>query len=369
MYMKGGIWVKGPPPRQGQPPKKAPKIIKHRSQQTPTMSRGSRMDALLAGEARICVYRNLGGLGDILMATPIAKGAKKKYPKCHVTYAVDTKYANGGLLALLENNPYIDEIIDYTLFKREDYDVYGDITRVGLPEEKPYTIPPNRIDLFAQSMGIPLFGDFLPTYIVTEEERQDAFKWMDRNLNGINCKALIAVHTRSNDPKRTWPKQNVMRFVDLARRSGYHCLIFGWGDPRDEWNLAGSTRVFDFPTRKAAAILDQCDVLVCPDSMMLHLGGALSMKMVSIFGAMPPACRINHYQNAVAVVNTQLACLGCIYSQCDKNFMCMQSVTEQQVLQSVEKQLESELKLPGESNKEITDTVSPIKRRVKSFQI
>ena len=110
------------------------------------------------------------------------------------------------------------------------------------------------------------------------------------------------------------------------------------------------------------------DILVCPDSMMLHLAGALNIKTVSLFGSMPPACRINHYPNAVAVVNQQVSCLGCIYASCPNNFYCMSSILPQAVLVAVNLKLKSNLIEPlGDSDDEMIKPGAFVEKRISTF--
>ncbi len=367
MYMKNGVLVKGPPPKI---PSSGPRVITHRSQRTAVANSGRRLDALLQGRARICIKRSLGGLGDIIMATPIARGAKKKYPNSHVTYAVPTEYASGDLVALLENIPYIDEVIDYKLANRDNYDTFTDITRTGLSDEKPYTIPQNRIDLFANAAGIPLFGNPVPVYMMTEEERKWGEDFVKKATGGKKYNGLISIHLGSRDPKRTWPQHRVREFVSIARKAGYFSFIYEWGASPDSWNLAGSERVFDYRIRQAAAIMYATDVLVCPDSMMLHLAGALNMKIVSLFGSMPPACRINHYANAIAVVNQQISCLGCVYASCSNSYYCMSSILPQAVLAAVSHKLRSGIVEPlVDSNEEMIKPGVFVDKRINTFSI
>ncbi|UCG57563.1 MAG: glycosyltransferase family 9 protein [Phycisphaerales bacterium] len=49
----------------------------------------------------------VGGLGDVLMATPALRSLKKSFPSCYVYFA--TGLSNK---AVLRNNPHVDEIID-----------------------------------------------------------------------------------------------------------------------------------------------------------------------------------------------------------------------------------------------------------------
>ena len=54
-------------------------------------------------------------LGDILLTTPVCEALKKKYPEAHISFL---SHPMGKLV--LDNNPYIDEILYYPL-KNKDY--------------------------------------------------------------------------------------------------------------------------------------------------------------------------------------------------------------------------------------------------------
>jgi ADP-heptose:LPS heptosyltransferase len=285
------------------------------------------------------VSNSLGGLGDIIMSTPISRGAKRKYPNCEVTYSVDTEAYSGAFADVLLYNPFIDNIIDYRIAVKDDYHIFSDITRAGLMYEKPSTVFPNRIDLFARSARIPLFGQNLPIYVSTEEEDKWGQEFIEKHIGTKDVKGLIAIHLRSNDPKRTWPKERIRAFINLAQQRGYWIFLFDWLVNSTEWQLARTTQVFDYEVRRAASILKHCDVLVCPDSSMLHLAGALNLKIVSLFGSMPPSSRINHYPNATAVINQKLGCLGCVYSACKFKYYCMSSIQPETVISAVERKL------------------------------
>lgn len=348
MHNKNGILTRGAPPKnvgrqRGTSVKRPQEIIKHRPFATRAKSQAGNIDALLKGGTISIAYgRTMGGLGDIIMMTPIARGAKKKYPNCHVTCFVDTESYNGDLANVLLYNPYIDEIVDYRTIRKDDYHIFSDITKAGLQFELPYTVFPNRIDLFARAAKIPLFGQPTPILVLSEAEEQFGRTFVDNNVGAAKPAGKIAVHIRSNDPKRTWPQANLLKFLNLAHQNNYHCFLFGWHDNPNEWNLPGVTQVFDYNIRHAAAILKECDVLVCPDSSMLHVGGALNMKMVTLFGSMPPACRINHYHNAIAIINQKIPCIGCVYSACNNRFYCMQSIFPEVVLKAVRQKLRDE---------------------------
>jgi len=75
--------------------------------------------------------------------------------------------------------------------------------------------------------------------------------------------------------------------------------------------------------REMAALIQQCDLFVGPDSGPMHLAGALGVPSVVVFGAIPPQARINHYPTHKAVVLEGLRCLGCWYEQCPIKYRCM----------------------------------------------
>ena len=56
-------------------------------------------------EKNFFVLRN-NDLGDVLVATPLLKGLKKAFPDSRVSIGV-----GDWAMPLLENNPYVDEII------------------------------------------------------------------------------------------------------------------------------------------------------------------------------------------------------------------------------------------------------------------
>jgi len=370
-YLKNGVLVNGPPPRnnRGVKSQPGPRVVSHRAQRTAVPSSVRRLDALMQNGPRLCFCRRLGGLGDILMATPIARGAKRKFSNAHVTFAVPTNYADGDLADLLRYNPFIDEVIDHELVNRDEYDAFADITTAGLSDERPDTNFPGRIELFSKYACIPLFGEYLPIYVMTEEEKEWGKNFVKRSLGGKEPRGKIAVHLRSNDPKRTWPAQRVREFLRRAGDKGYHCFLFDWVEDPAQWQFKNTTLVFKYKIRAAAAIMNECDLLVCPDSSLLHLGGALNMRIVGLFGSMPPACRIGHYPNAIAVVNQQISCIGCVYSTCTNNFYCMQSILPETVLTVVEQQLNKEIQTSEAKleDKPPVKSAVKIKKKINTF--
>lgn len=304
----------------------------------------SRLDGLLNNKnPKICVYRRLGGIGDVIMTTPMLKHIKRLMPNCHLVYATDLKYSNAALGDVMRHNPYIDELVSAYDVSAKDFDFFTDVTATGLDREKPGTIPLNRIDMFAQQAGIDISSDPLPTYIISEDEKE----WAERKVKEY-CQPkqrkdifLVGIQMRSNDKRRSWPKEHVIELTKiLTKDKNTRVILFSWED--DKPNLP---QVFMFGTALpyTAAIIDQCDVMVCPDSSLLHVAGALQKKTIAIFGPIPPESRVNYYDNTTALV-AGLPCQYCWYRPtCGQNQMCMKEIPPEAVAKAViEKRNEDE---------------------------
>src|SRR3990167_6848283 len=84
---------------------------------------------------KFLIIRRLGGIGDVLMTTPMLRGLKEKFPRCHITYATNDKYAGGSLFAILQGNPYIDKLITVGESTQSRYDFTVDVTSIDIEAE------------------------------------------------------------------------------------------------------------------------------------------------------------------------------------------------------------------------------------------
>jgi len=283
-------------------------------------NRKIRLDKLIRSERPIiCIKRRLGGIGDVIMTTPLLKAFKNLLPNCHLIYATDLDYANGALGDVIRHNPYVDSLISNAQIDESKYDYSVDVTATGLDREKAGSIPPNRIDMFADEVGISIEADPVPTYIVSEGERDLGIKWIEEKVLKPTEKRddvkIIAIQARSNDARRTWPLKYIGELANLlVQDPTIRVLIFDWGKTGSKWEKTDTIiPVIDEPLPHTAALIEQSDLVICPDSSLLHLAGALSKKIVTIFGPVPPESRINHYTNAQAIT-LGLPCQYCWYS-------------------------------------------------------
>lgn len=294
---------------------------------------------------RVCVVRSKGGIGDVLMTTPLVKSIKLRYPDCHLTYATDKNYAGGALFDILEHNPYIDELIPMHTFNAKNYHFYVDVTPTGLSRERKGMPVPNRIDMFAEAAGIRLV-DPKPTLVLTNKERlwakEMVYKW------GRGKKLTpITVHVSSVDSRRNWPAKYTMELVGRLSKLRPELLFIIFDQhKKGTWGLRKSIDASQYDIRAKAALINESVLFLGPDSGLMHIAGALEKDMVTFFGPTDPDARINHYINAEAVM-ADIQCLKCWYSPCMLNYACMRELRVQKALNKVLDKL-NEKSLPTE---------------------
>lgn len=308
---------------------RAKAMQKRRSRKSPNSKYSQRIDVLnsySAGEKlKICIARSLGGIGDVLMTTPTVRAIKTRFPNSELTYATDPKYANGGLIEILENNPYIDKVVPFNQISRNMFHLYADLTSVGVARERMNYPPVNRIDLFAEFVGIDLF-DPTPVYVPTREEqlwaRQKIQKW-----TGGETKKVITIHISSVDNRRNWPIQNFIELVGKITSSYEDVFVIIFDQhKKGGWGIKNTKVANNFGIRQVAALIDASQLFIGPDSGLMHIAGALEKHMITLFGSTDPTARVNHYINARYLIDDD--CRVCWYNACGRNCMSLISVND-----------------------------------------
>jgi len=149
-------------------------------------------------------------------------------------------------------------------------------------------------------------------------------------------------------PAKCWP---VERFVSLGKAlvehfKDCHILVFGTNkevtvaedicDPlgKKGHNLAGRTSLAE-----AMGLISRLDLLVTNDSGLMHVGAALGIPLVAIFGSTNPVTTGPWSTNSV-IVRHELPCSPCLKRNCPKDFRCLLGIEVEEVLQACLKQIE-----------------------------
>lgn len=147
-------------------------------------------------------------------------------------------------------------------------------------------------------------------------------------------------------PTKMWSWEGYRQVAVHLRGSGYPVVLLG-ADAEvpvaekvarglDVINLAGKTDIAE-----AMLMVSRCRLMVCNDSMALHLASAFRIPTVAIFCSTSPTFGFGPWQNrAIVVQRDDLVCKPCGphgYKRCPNNSMaCMRDLPASRVLRAVD---------------------------------
>lgn len=286
------------------------------------------------GKGKVCIIRRVGGIGDVLMATPSLRELKIRFPNCHLTFAIDMhSTSDNNYLQLLRGASFINKIEDARYVDSSKYDAVVDISSVCFRQENKELNPLNRIDIFAKTIGLNGSFNKLPFYASTKEEREYAQSKM------TNCKNVV-LHTASFELKRSWPINKYLELIQMSKEQDIVFHVFDFNNKLKYWSQESNCRDHsNTSVRKMAAIIEAADLFIGPDSGPMHIAAAVNTPAIVLFGSIPPETRINHYPLHEAIVAKGLKCLGCWYKPCSIGVKCMTDIKAETVYKAMLRRL------------------------------
>jgi len=280
---------------------------------------------------RILITR-LRFIGDIVLTTPVIRSVRAACPDAYIAYMGER-----GAVALLEENPFLDEIIPYDygrpglleqarvgwILKTKRFDLAVDLfgnprsalltrlsgarVRVG-PDKRErgrlYTVrveddgkPKTAVEFhnrYIAAAGIPPVARE-PELFLTADEKRDArsyLRWAcgdGRPLDG--ARPLIGMHPGATWPAKKWLPERFAALADMLRsKLGAHVIITsgpGDGDAVaavERHAVSAPTRLNVLPLRQLAAVIAQCRVFIANDAGPMHIAAALGVPTIGLFG-------------------------------------------------------------------------------------
>ncbi len=319
-------------------------------------------------------------VGDLVMATPVLTDLRNHFPDAEITAMCKAHLAD-----LLKHDAAIDEIFAFSqpaygfLRRAADYNLIGKV-RTGqydlgvlltnsfssawylfqgrVPKRLGYrtrmrsffltdgipwpTKKTHQVDFYKQllePLGIKKSQTAPRLYLTAEESKVAKELLYQRGyvdgapLFGINPGAAYG-------SAKCWPKE---RFRSLALQlldKDPEAFILFFGDavteglvkeivqdlPERVINLAGATDL-----RELMSLIQMCDVLVTNDSGPMHIGAALGVPLVALFGSTDETLT-GPYGQSGSVIRKQVSCAPCFERVCPIDFRCMRGILVEEVV-------------------------------------
>lgn len=276
-------------------------------------------------------------IGDVLVSSIICNNIKKAFPDAQVDYMV---YAS--TVEVLNGNPYIDNIIEFTeehrnsklkfyklikCLKRENYNLVIDsyskleswITVFFLKKsrrisfKKPgrtflYTdvvdfqeIPNSNLGLIIERrlsllnpLNLSIDIEPIPKLYVTDEEKQFADKLFKTNV--IDCtKKTVMISLLGSSENKTFPFAQMSKIIDFIVNQIDANILFNYfpkqiAEAKEIYDACGEDTkrniyfdVLGNSLREFIAIMDMCDMIVGNDGGAINMAKALNKPSFTIF--------------------------------------------------------------------------------------
>jgi len=268
--------------------------------------------------ARFTLRDLYGAPGDTVLAATIARQLKERWPGLQINFL--TKNPD-----LVQYDPHLAQI-------NAAPGIFGvDFWYYDLQERRDTRT--NILTPTFSALGLD-HAEYRARVYITEGERAAARE----KLAGLS-RPLIALNTLSAQPVKNWPQSNWRQLIpSLAQRGS----LIHLGDAREPVlphvnNFTGS-----LSKRESMAVLSECELIIGPDSFLMHAANGLDVPAVVIFGGSRTPANLGYAENIN--IYTELSCSGCWLtgnpgSECPNELACMTAITPAAVLAAVDELL------------------------------
>lgn len=210
-----------------------------------------------------------GGIGDILMLTPLLKAMVDRWPDAHIEVCCGSRSAF-CLPSEIDWLPY-----PATLESLSDKD--GILNLTGVVENE---FEKHAVHAFGERAGftdLPLKLHYQPDAGLVGDLK---IKYPKKG------KARVGIQMRASSPIRSYPHVNEV--ISLLIQKGIEVVMLGEPnsiiqDVRNDLLLNGSTQGWDMEDSVAFASL--CDCVIAPDSAFVHFCCAMNVPVVGLYGS------------------------------------------------------------------------------------
>ncbi len=327
-------------------------------------------------------------LGDVILCTPLIKGVRKKFPQSKIFFLAISQTSG-----LLQNNPYLDQIMVYDKKNKEKGIFhYLDLIKKIKTENLDLAFIPHRSlrsALLAYLAGIPqrvgfdksagsfLFtkkikyvqnqletqrdlslletksfseNDFLPELFPSEGD----FRYVEDLFRDWGIKEgdkVVGIAPGSVWETKRWLPERFGQVANLLMEKSKAKVIFLGGKEDESLCLKISKEMRNKPfvaagkttPLQSVALISRCKVVLSNDTAPMHMAVAMRTPVVAIFGSTIPEFGFAPAGKDDVIVQREVYCRPCgIHGRrkCpEKHFRCMNDITVEGVFKSVARRL------------------------------
>lgn len=282
--------------------------------------------------SRILVTRWAYGLGDLVCAEPVIRGLRKAWPRYEINIHMMERYRGalpGGHFYLWDKTPP----------NPNDFCLVVDLYCPADQHESMHHYHPvkDRTTCFCEAAKVSLSA---PKLKATNYPL--AYRWATATLNSLPPGPAVGIQPHSAMPIKDWP--HLPALMARLHKSGINMVVFG---PRGNLPAPGTIFVQDTTVEQLICLAAQMDAILAPDSALLHIGGALGVPTVGLFGPTNGPLTTAWYPSA-HVVHGRCSHSPCYFYQPNRiqgcfgetpGVGCMQSITVDEVFAALEDEL------------------------------
>jgi ADP-heptose:LPS heptosyltransferase len=181
-----------------------------------------------------------------------------------------------------------------------------------------------------------------PCITITEEER----RWAKDTLEtaGVTGAApLVGFHCSAAEPSKRWPSERFGQLAQLLVRKWPRLAVVSVGGEVDREDAAcacraaGGVRWLEtsgrLGVRQSIALLQRCNLIISGDTGIMHLGAAVGVCTLGIFGP-TSALRLAPSYNGGAAVTPHLKCHPCYRDRYRPCARCMEGISPERVAEA-----------------------------------
>lgn len=330
------------------------------------------------------VVLRYGGLGDILLATPLLRIVNQRYPGASITFV--TESGNTSILAnstLVVSTHGLDKLTRSSVYKSlaagsslrtqlGSIDLYVNLQPsmksiaigFGLMPKATWTFKKDRriqtatgkvrhaIDDFLNVLpdGVPSDANRLMEFVIPLAAKSQAEK--KATELGINLSTAVVINPAGTRDINRWPPDKLAEFIGWmeANLTGYTPVLIG--GPGDSWledAIVGhlgrpvKSLIGKLSLQELGAVVQQAAVTVTGDTGPLHIAAAVGAHIVCLSGAADPD-RTGPSNNPfdLVVINRSLACVPCQGRSCKRgDIACMTQMSVASVVDAVERRIKA----------------------------